>query len=85
MLFILILMVIIFFAIHNLAGKKRLKDLQMLKAKVEKSRECPDCSEKVQINAKVCRYCHAKLAPLSVAELECIQTAYLKTETRNRG
>ena len=71
-------MVIIFFAIHNLAGKKRLKNLQMRKSKVERFRECPECFETIQIDAKVCRYCHKKLAPLSVVELERIQAAYLK-------
>lgn len=78
MLFILILVVIAFFAFHNFAGKKRAKLIQLQKQKVEKFRECPDCYEHIQINAKVCRYCHKELSIISVEELEKIQLAYIK-------
>lgn len=77
MLFWLFLIIILVIVIGHFSKANKKESIQIQQAQIEKLRKCPMCSERIQIEAKKCCYCHEILSEITAEEMEKIEQDYI--------
>lgn len=70
MLFWILLFLVLFIIISIHSKQKRHDAIRAEIAKIERSRRCPDCAERIRLAAVKCRYCGSELDLITPEELE---------------
>jgi hypothetical protein len=76
MFFWFFLIIILFIVIGHFSKANKKDNVQARMSKIEKLRKCPVCAERVQIEAKKCRYCNEILLEVTTEEMKQIEQDY---------
>ncbi|PSV41059.1 hypothetical protein [Photobacterium sp. GB-210] len=75
-MFWVLLFIILFLVLGYFSNAGKRNNIKLQQAQIDKLRKCPTCAERVQLEAKKCRFCNEKLDPITNEELIEIEKDY---------